>query len=332
MKIIPFTKFWLNCMINLYGSILTSYDSSYEKMMYMNDYKYSKYIRQDMKTSFFSMRFWTGVSVKKYLSYLRREEFYCTDKMKLMNIIKKELGYGKIVCPKINLYYWNPSGATYHNWNFTHYTPLIQYNEKTDCFLALEDNILRGTYGIIEDSGENLLYAMMNGIEERFLKDPDYILFSMKEDIPKCNFTLQDVTDNIDSIIRSLDEEDDSSAFSFYEEDVRPGPLLVQALELFKVAARMRGNQMLVQHIEKCGYLDGIKAKRIVTEFEKIEKQYCIIKNALIRGEEMKLEIFVEKYQNKLYNILKQNLYLERETWLLLKQEIEKFDGKASIL
>lgn len=246
----PYNKFWGNCIINMFLSILTKVDSSFDPLAYLNYYEYSYY-----PDNVFHLDY-----TQEYYNYFadnifKYETFYFKDKENFLEEFKGILMNNLYATLNVDLYYWNSTGYYYNKIHTSHLAFVTGFDEEKDVFYAFEDDV-------------NLVYDVreipINQVIQAY-KSPnkqfkgDYRILTFKNDfIPSYEIDIKQFIKCTKQLIYNLDMliekkevvnktmiREDSSKVYFYNN------------EFIKISNRLKGNKLL---------LGTLKDKKLLNE------------------------------------------------------------------
>lgn len=261
----PYNKFWGNCIVNMFLSILTKVDSSYDPLAYLNYYEYTYYPDEIFHLDY----------TKEYYNFFgdnifNYETFYFKDKNNFLQEFKDILMNNLYATLNVDLYYWNSAGYYFNKIHTSHLAFVTGFDEEKDVFYAFEDDV-NLSYEIREIPTSEVIQAY-NSPRKRF--KGDYRILSFKNDfIPpfeidikqfiKCTeqliYNLDMLFDNREVVDKKLILEDSSKIY-FYSN------------EFTKISNRLKGNKLLLCALKDKGLLD----EHITDELNNAWEENCI--------------------------------------------------------
>jgi hypothetical protein len=196
----PYSKYWGNCIVNMFISVLFKYDVSYESLLYLNTYEYT--FEPD---NVFHLDY-----TQDFHDYFREnifnyEAFDFNDKENFLQEFK-EVMMKNYVTLNVDLFHWNSTSYYYNKIHFSHLSFITGFDEEKGVFYAFEEDV-NLAYDVREIPIENVIQAFNSKYKNRA---GDYRILSFKNDklppyeldinhVKKCTKRL---VDNLDMLIK----------------------------------------------------------------------------------------------------------------------------------
>ncbi|MFD0587193.1 hypothetical protein ACFQZE_04170 [Paenibacillus sp. GCM10027627] len=212
-QIKPFNEFWMNCALNQAYSIATSLEPSYKYGAYLNNYYYHhwfggdefQYFYHTMQTDFFDERKGTVVENFPLCSIIKElKPFYFKDPDHCKEEIVSMLREGKRFSLNVDLYYWIPGSVAYKSYHWNHYSLFTGYNEETDEFRVLEDDLNGYEEHTVPLARFEKAFFSSNSMIDSEKKQPHGYEYIFHSTIPPYRLEMDDVQRNAARLAKEL--------------------------------------------------------------------------------------------------------------------------------
>ncbi|MCI8610477.1 MAG: hypothetical protein HFH11_10260 [Dorea sp.] len=292
-RIKPYQEIYVNCYLNSFISVLSSINTSYQQLLYINNYVYNSYCNPQTNTQSLRIRYDLDIyleafnklfgyfpNCKTLQDFLYGDISFGTlleakspnDMMRdLKNLLKDE---GVIAFLAQDLFYLIQSNEMYyHKKHLMHYSMFVDYDEEMHCFMVFEMGA-RG-YNCYQVPEENVLQSFSHATNPPkcfYIKTPqkldDYTLktTNFKNYVPEIITSIDSIqfTDALWKIPASADDH------SSYIEGVS------------KIVNRQEANKRLLESLSFQCSEDSHYFSSLCTE---LKKGWEWIKNILIRAQ-----------------------------------------------
>ncbi|WP_024833602.1 hypothetical protein [Ruminiclostridium josui] len=261
----PYNKFWGNCIVNMFLSILTKVDVSYEPLAYLNYYEYSYYpdnvFHLDYTQEYYDF-FANNIFKYESFNFKNKENFIQEFKAVLMNNLYATLN--------VDLYYWNSTGYYFNKIHTSHFAFVTGFDEEKDVFYAFEDDV-NLFYNIRAISTNEVIQAFHSPLKQ--IKS-DYRILTFKTDsIPSYEIDINQFTKCTEQLIYNLDmliERHEVVNKTMIIEDA--SKIYHYNYEFSKISNRLKGNKLLLCYLKDKGLLD----ERLTEELSEVIDESCI--------------------------------------------------------
>lgn len=296
-EIEPYNKFWGNCTTNMFLSILQKKHPSYEPLIYLNAYEYSR-------ENIFHINY-----TQQYYDYFNNFIFFecCNfnNKKEFLSEFKNILINNSYVTINVDLFYWNKLGAYYNNIHKSHSSLVIGFDEEADIFYALEDDT-NLNYAIREISTDSLIQAFLSDYKDR---SEDYMIISIKEsEIKPYTLNKSDVLLNAKRIISDI--EDFIENKNIVDKDLLLADIsnaYFYGNEFGNISYRLLGNVLLFETMRDNGMLGGILTSELIACINELSSKWKLAQNIFLKRclsnkildvdsvEEMIIDLFIKE-------------------------------------
>ncbi len=307
INLVPFKDFYINCEVNNRLSIITSFESSFKALAYMNYYKYfmDNVSLNNKDADFLAINTMNEFDETLY-SNSDFVEYKFQDKINFVNEICNYTLNGGIMLTGVDLYNWIPGSLLWQKHHVGHYSLITGYDKDKSVFICFDDD--ETGYNKHEIPVERFTTAFLNS----GLSPSCYIVnvsknikpFFMEKD--KILFNATQIIDSIKEIkIDSLWEVDANydNYFSFIDFFIG---------SVTRISNRQKGNLLLFKEMENANLME--------------ESLYCELSNTaakLFEGWQNIKNIFIKRSlsnkrnlnMNKLHSIAEDLLCIEKDMW-----------------
>lgn len=256
----PYKKFWGNCIINMFLSILTKVDPSYDPLAYLNYYEYSYY-----PDNVFHLDY-TQEYYNSFRSIFDYEIFKFKDKKDFLAEFKNVLMTNPFATINVDLYYWNSAAYYYNKIHSSHLAFVTGFDEEKDIFYGFEDDV-NLFYDVREIPTSRVIQAFNSSHKQ---VDGDYRILSFKQDtLPQYEINIKQFLKCTNELIYNLDMLIDKKEVInkvMISEDI--SKIHHYNYEFSKISNRLKGNILLINTFEDMGLLKKDIAHQLIAIFD----------------------------------------------------------------
>lgn len=271
----PYNKYWGNCVVNMFLSIIK--DSSYETMIYLNDYKYC--FRDDGMFLDYTQEYYHAL--QEDIFTVERYNFKDCDNF--IPELKKMIMSEKYVLMYVDLFYWIEDGLFYNKVHMPHSSLITGFNEEEGLFYVLEDD-KNAVYEIKEITEKRMLEAFNSPYKK---PAKDYTLISSINSNRMPEFKLEksaiiNTTQKLISHLTDLIDDEESrkmDAMLTYMEY----PYMF-AIDCGKVNNRFYGNTVLFRIIREQGFITEECMKEFNSRAQNIGYKWSALKSIIMKA------------------------------------------------
>jgi hypothetical protein len=275
-EIVPYNRYWGNCITNMFQTILTGRDSSYEPLIYLNDYTYIYEIDDLFHLDY----------TREYYRYFKDNHFYFNN----CNFAKKENFFEEFkdilinspyVTLNVDLFYWNRDASYYNKIHSSHFSFIIGFDEEEGIIYAIEDDVSLN-YLIRKIPVENLYISFLSEYKD---DREDYRIISFKNsELKPYILEINHVISNAKKIICNLE--------TFIEtKSIFDKKILIEnisnvhhhAYEFSKIANRFLGNALLFEALSKKKLLGEMPADRLIEYARVMSGKWEILRSLFLK-------------------------------------------------
>ncbi|PYG87766.1 hypothetical protein LY28_01786 [Ruminiclostridium sufflavum DSM 19573] len=307
-EIVPYNRFWGNCITNMFMSILTNKYPSYEPLIYMNGYEYHFCpFRLDYTQDYYDY-FRNNIFVFNNYNFKDRSNFLAELKDIIIN--------NPYITLYIDLFYWNNEGAYYNRIHSNHFSFLIGFDEEEDVFYTLEDDISLN-YKIIKIPAQNVVRSFYSEFKE---DREDYRIITFKNSsLEPYKLDFEQIKENAQKLVLRLDrfiERKHALDAEFPLTEL--SNVHHYTYEFGKISNRMKGNKLFFEKLRDEGIISKEAADDFVSCSEDMSKKWMLVKNIFFN-------YCLRKKFSEIYKVEKRinELFIkEKEMWLKLTGSI----------
>lgn len=309
LEIEPYNKFWGNCTTNMFLSILQKKHPSYEPLIYLNAYEYS---RVDIFHINYTQQFYdyfNDIVLFECCNFNNKKEF--------LSEFKKILISNSYVTINVDLFYWNKLGAYYNSMHKSHFSFVIGFDEEADIIYALEDDI-NLTYAIREIPTDNFIKAFLSEYKD---DSEDYRIISIRDsEIKPYALNKNDVLINAKRIISDIED------FIENENIINKDILLSDVSNVYfygnefgKISYRLLGNVLLFETMRDNGMLDDMLTGELIACINELSSKWKLVQNIFLKYCLSKKILDIDKIEKTIIDLF----IKEKEMWLKLNVKIQ---------
>ncbi len=271
-EIEPYNKFWGNCTTNMFLSILQKNHPSYEPLIYLNAYEYS---RVDIFHINYTQQFYdyfNDIVIFECCNFNNRKDFLSEFKNILIN--------NSYVTINVDLFYWNKLGAYYNSMHKSHFSFVIGFDEEADLIYALEDDT-NLNYAIREISTDSFIQAFLSEYKDN---SEDYRIISIKDnEIKPYTLNKSDVVLNAKRIINDI--EDFIEKKNIIDRNILTdiSNVYFYGNEFGKISYRLLGNVLLFETMRDKGMLDDILTSELIACINELSSKWKFVQNIFLK-------------------------------------------------
>ncbi len=275
-EIEPYNKFWGNCILNMFLSILLSKDPTYEPLIYLNAYEYS-----DTLNDIFHIDY-----THEFYDYFRMNHFHfepCTfmDKKdfltELKNLLMKDDFY---ITLNVDLFDWNKAGAYYNKIHTPHFAFIIGFDEEEEIFYALEDDMSLN-YDIREIPTENVIKAFFSDFKDN---REDYRIITFKNnELKPYTLDMNQLVLNAKKVIQSIEEllKQENIIDKNILEDM--SNVYYYGNEFAKISNRMVGNELLFEAMRNDEMLSETLINQLIARTNELSNDWQLVRSVFLK-------------------------------------------------
>lgn len=261
----PYNKFWGNCIVNMFLSVLTKVDSSYDPLAYLNYYEYTYYpdnvFHLDYTQEYYHF-FAENIFKYEPFNFKNKDNFI----QEFKDILKNNL-YATL---NVDLYNWNKFSYYYNKIHTSHFAFVTGFDEEKDVFYTFEDDV--NLFYDIREIPTNEVIQAFNSPHKQI--NTDYRILTFKNEIlPSYEIDIKQFIKCTNQLIYNLDmliEKQEVVNKTMINEDA--SKVYHYNYEFSKISNRIKGNKLLLCTLTDKGLLD----KRLTSELNVVLDESCV--------------------------------------------------------
>ncbi len=313
----PFNEYWINCLLNMVFSVITSAEPSYMAATYLNDYDYEVGVwetepsetntegnrtihnhlilnqMQDFLEKYIHGKF-------SYQPISFRDDEHCLD------IIKGHVRQKEFVLVGVDVFYWVPGSFGYGQNHWNHHSFINGYDDEKKVFYIFDEDI--NGYVEQEIPEERFLLALNKAIIE-----PHGFIIKPPEHIPPFTFSINDVVKNAEKLINQISTMQIGPFWILTDNDfntgIQQGVIIVL---IYQVMHRHYANELLFRVVLN-KYCDTDTISSLVRISKELQNGWSTVKSQMLKV--YKSETDRRKILDDVNELVKHLFLKEVEMW-----------------
>ena len=306
-RIKPFQQIYINCYLNNFISVLSSINTSYQQLLYSNNYVYNCFCTPETNNQLIRIRYDLDIYIEafnKLFGYFPNcktlHDFFYGDisfgtlvktksKSNIMRDLKNLLhSEGVIVFLEQDLFYLIKSNDMYyHKRHSTHYSMFVDYDEEIQCFMVFEMGA-RG-YDCYQVPVENVVQSFLHATDP-----PKCFYIKIPQKLDDYTLKTTNFKNYVPEIITSIDSVQFTDALWKFPASADDHLSYIDGVS--KIVNRQEANKRLLESLSFQHSEDSYYFSSLCTE---LKKGWEWIKNILIRAQFLGDKVFIEPYRQK---------------------------------